>query len=95
MSAIQENVESNQATETLTAGDQPEVENATTVSKSDTTENTTENTTDDSYENREVVAEWRVPVRGKLHKIEFEHGTTSGKRVIWVNEKVRLENVFK
>lgn len=40
------------------------------------------------YESREVAAEWQVPVRGKLHKIEFEHGTTSGKRVLWIDEKV-------
>lgn len=41
-----------------------------------------------SYEKREIVAEWRVPLRGKLHKIEFEHGTTSGRRVLWIDEKV-------
>lgn len=43
---------------------------------------------DTSYEKREIVAEWRVPIRGKLHKIEFEHGTTSGRRVLWIDEKV-------
>lgn len=43
---------------------------------------------DHSYEKREIVAEWRVPLRGKLHKIEFEHGTTSGRRVLWIDEKV-------
>lgn len=43
---------------------------------------------DNSYEKREIVAEWRVPLRGKLHKIEFEHGTTSGRRVLWIDEKV-------
>lgn len=37
---------------------------------------------------KEVVAQWRVPIRGKLYQIEFEHGTTSGKRVIWVDGKV-------
>lgn len=41
-----------------------------------------------AYENREVAAEWQVPVRGKLHKVEFEHGTTSGKRILWVDGKV-------
>lgn len=45
---------------------------------------------DTSYEKREVAAEWRVPLRGKLHKIEFEHGTTSGRRVLWIDEKVIL-----
>lgn len=28
-----------------------------------------------TYENREIAAAWQVPVRGKLHRIEFEHGT--------------------
>lgn len=41
-----------------------------------------------AYENRDVVAEWQVPVRGKLHQLEFEHGTTSGKRILWVNGQV-------
>lgn len=49
---------------------------------------TTETNSENTYEKREIVAEWRVPLAGKLHKIEFEHGTTSGKRVIWVDEKV-------
>lgn len=43
-----------------------------------------------SYENRDVVAEWQVPIRGKLHQLEFEHGTTSGKRILWVNGQVRF-----
>lgn len=43
-----------------------------------------------AYENRDVVAEWQVPVRGKLHQLEFEHGTTSGKRILWVNGQVRI-----
>lgn len=37
---------------------------------------------------KEVVAQWRVPLHGKVYNIEFEHGTTSGKRVIWVDGKV-------
>lgn len=45
-------------------------------------------TTKANYENREVAAEWLVPIRGKLHKVEFEHGTTSGKRILWVDSKV-------
>lgn len=40
------------------------------------------------YEKREVSAEWHVPLRGNLHVIEFEHGTTSGKRIVWVDGKV-------
>lgn len=54
-----------------------------------TTSNTVAISDDPSaYENREVAAEWQVPVRGKLHKIEFEHGTTSGRRILWIDEKV-------
>lgn len=37
---------------------------------------------------KEVVAQWRVPLHGKIYNIEFEHGTTSGKRVISVDGKV-------
>lgn len=40
------------------------------------------------YDKREVAAEWHVPLRGQLYKIEFEHGTTSGKRVLWIDKKV-------
>lgn len=43
-----------------------------------------------NYEQREIVAEWRVPLHGKLYQIEFEHGTTSGRRVLWINNKVIL-----
>lgn len=43
-----------------------------------------------AYENRDVVAEWQVPVRGQLHQLEFEHGTTSGKRILWVNGQVSI-----
>lgn len=43
-----------------------------------------------AYENRDVVAEWQVPVRGQLHQLEFEHGTTSGKRILWVNGQVGI-----
>lgn len=41
-----------------------------------------------AYERRELSAEWRVPLRGNLHTVEFEHGTTSGKRILWVDGKV-------
>lgn len=53
-----------------------------------TTSNAVANDDSNAYENREVTAEWQVPVRGKLHKIEFEHGTTSGRRILWIDEKV-------
>jgi hypothetical protein len=36
-------------------------------------------------ESRSVVASWNIILpEGEFH-IEFEHGTTSGKRVIWIN----------
>lgn len=38
---------------------------------------------------KDITAEWRIPIKGKLHKIEFEHGTASGKRVLWINDKVK------
>lgn len=52
---------------------------------------------ENSYDKREVVAEWHVPIAGNIYKIEFEHGTATGKRVIWVNEKevLRRDWMFK
>lgn len=40
------------------------------------------------YNKNNIVAKWCVPVNGKTYRIEFEHGTTSGRRMVWVNEKV-------
>lgn len=39
-------------------------------------------------ERKQITAQWRVPTKGKLHVIEFEHGTTSGKRVLWIDGQV-------
>lgn len=49
------------------------------------------------YDQREVVAMWEVPLKGHVHKIEFEHGTASGRRVIWLDgqEMLRREWMFK
>lgn len=49
------------------------------------------------YDEREVVAHWQVPLKGQVHKIEFEHGTASGRRVIWLDgkEMLRREWMFK
>jgi hypothetical protein len=41
-----------------------------------------------NHDKNDVVARWMVPLRGKLYDVEFEHGTVSGKRVIWVNGEV-------
>lgn len=38
------------------------------------------------------VAVWEVPLNSGVYTVEFEHGTTSGKRVIRVNGKVILLN---
>lgn len=45
----------------------------------------------------DVVARWVVPIRGKLFDIEFEHGTLSGKRVVWVNgeEVLRRDLMYR
>ena len=36
----------------------------------------------------DVVAIWEVPLSDRIHKIEFEHGTTTGKRVVRVDGEV-------
>lgn len=45
----------------------------------------------------DLVAYWDVPLSDGVHKIEFEHGTTTGKRVIRVDGKeiVRRDWMFK
>jgi hypothetical protein len=36
----------------------------------------------------DVVGAWEVPLSGHVHRIEFEHGTTTGRRVIRIDGKV-------
>uniref|UniRef100_UPI00358F676C fas apoptotic inhibitory molecule 1-like n=1 Tax=Myxine glutinosa TaxID=7769 RepID=UPI00358F676C len=45
----------------------------------------------------DLVAVWEVALSDGVHKIEFEHGTTSGKRVIYLDnqELVRKDWMFK
>lgn len=45
----------------------------------------------------DVVATWEVALSDGVHKIEFEHGTTSGKRVLWIDDKevIRKDWMFK
>nr|XP_031361306.1 fas apoptotic inhibitory molecule 1 isoform X3 [Lonchura striata domestica] len=45
----------------------------------------------------DLVAVWEVALSDGVHKIEFEHGTTSGKRVVYVDgkEEIRREWMFK
>ena len=38
----------------------------------------------------DLVGEWLVTLSDKVHKVEFEHGTTTGKRVIHVDGQVSL-----
>ncbi|XP_018567177.1 fas apoptotic inhibitory molecule 1 [Anoplophora glabripennis] len=50
-----------------------------------------------SQERTDLVAYWSVPLLDGVHTIEFEHGTTSGKRVVRVDGKeiIRREWMFK
>ncbi|XP_077967231.1 fas apoptotic inhibitory molecule 1-like [Styela clava] len=45
----------------------------------------------------DLVAHWEVALSDGVHKIEFEHGTTSGKRVVYIDGKevYRKEWMFK
>ncbi|XP_061464980.1 fas apoptotic inhibitory molecule 1 isoform X1 [Rhineura floridana] len=45
----------------------------------------------------DLVAIWEVGLSDGVHKIEFEHGTTSGKRIVYVDGKevMRKEWMFK
>ena len=36
----------------------------------------------------DIVGMWEVRLSDGLHKVEFEHGTTTGRRVLWVDGKV-------
>ena len=36
----------------------------------------------------DLVAVWDVPLPDGKHKVEFEHGTTTGKRIIRVDKQV-------
>ncbi|XP_055703419.1 fas apoptotic inhibitory molecule 1 [Phlebotomus papatasi] len=51
----------------------------------------------ENYARREVAAEWHVPLGGKVFRVEFEHGTASGKRVLWIDGKeiLRRDWMFK
>lgn len=40
----------------------------------------------------QIVGVWEVMLNGRLYQIEFEHGTTSGRRIIRVDGKVNIFN---
>lgn len=50
-----------------------------------------------NHSKNDVVARWVIPIKGKLYDIELEHGTISGKRVIWVNgeEVLRRDMMYR
>ncbi len=41
----------------------------------------------------DLVATWNVNLPDGNHKIEFEHGTTSGKRVLRIDGKVSAKDL--
>lgn len=41
-----------------------------------------------SQDRADLVAYWSVPLLDGVHTVEFEHGTTSGKRVLRVDGQV-------
>ncbi|XP_022711390.1 fas apoptotic inhibitory molecule 1-like [Varroa jacobsoni] len=45
----------------------------------------------------DVVASWEVPLVGQAYRVEFEHGSATGKRVVYVNglEVLRKHWLFK
>ena len=45
----------------------------------------------------DIVAVWSVSLMDGVHQVKFEHGTTTGKRVIWVDSKeiLRKNWMFK
>ncbi|CAK5102186.1 unnamed protein product [Meloidogyne enterolobii] len=45
----------------------------------------------------DLVATWTVPMSDKVYKIEFDHGTTTGKRILRVNGKeiIKHDWMFK
>uniref|UniRef100_A0A0N5AI13 Fas apoptotic inhibitory molecule 1 n=1 Tax=Syphacia muris TaxID=451379 RepID=A0A0N5AI13_9BILA len=50
-----------------------------------------------SANSEDLVARWTIPLHNKIHEVEFEHGTTTGKRVVRVDGKevIRKEWMFK
>lgn len=46
---------------------------------------------DNGKTNSDRVAVWEVPLNSGVYMVEFEHGTTTGKRLIRVNGKVCIK----
>ncbi|XP_055908157.1 fas apoptotic inhibitory molecule 1 [Eupeodes corollae] len=49
------------------------------------------------YAKGNFVARWCVPINGRMYRIELDHGTTSGRRMVWINGKeiIRRDWMFK
>uniref|UniRef100_A0AC35UHF0 Fas apoptotic inhibitory molecule 1 n=1 Tax=Rhabditophanes sp. KR3021 TaxID=114890 RepID=A0AC35UHF0_9BILA len=45
-------------------------------------------------EDTDLVATWNVPLSKKTYTVKFEHGTTTGKRIIYVDDKVVLKRDY-
>lgn len=43
-----------------------------------------------SADRTDLVAYWSIALYDGIHTIEFEHGTTTGKRVLRIDGKVRI-----
>lgn len=41
-----------------------------------------------------MVGMWEVPLSDGIYQIEFEHGTTTGKRVVYINGKVSCSGYY-
>ena len=41
----------------------------------------------------DIVAVWEVSLSDGVHKVEFEHGTTSGMRIIRIDNKVIISQL--
>lgn len=44
-------------------------------------------------DNNDIVATWNVPMCNTVYKIEFFHGTTTGRRVIRINGRVGIKYI--
>lgn len=55
----------------------------------------TEDVVNDTGSKRtDLVAYWSVPLLDGVHTVEFEHGTTSGKRVLRIDGQVCISIIF-
>jgi len=48
----------------------------------------------DTMASSDLVAKWDVTLSDKVHRVEFEHGTTTGKRIIRVDGNVCIQHLI-